>query len=177
PLYSMFATARVVSKVNSATPKGIVRPVSSAPGGSVVGWMNTTARLASLELLEQWIERRVTQIAAALAGVKHDAVEPQTVVGVFELIEGRIDVRQRHRGEAAEMLGVVAEDVRDELVGLSCELHREPGVAAPVHAGRGRRHRSVDAQFAHRVVSPRQAPRRNLRATRPRYVQTVQCRN
>ena len=35
PLYSMFATARVVSTVNSATPKGIVRPVASAPGGSV----------------------------------------------------------------------------------------------------------------------------------------------
>ncbi len=176
PLYSMFVDGAggVEGELGHAERNRQARRVGA---GRERRRMDEHDRLAPLELLEQWIERRVTQIAVALAGVKHDAVEPQTVVGVFELIEGRIDVRQRHRGEAAEMLGVVAQDVRDELVRLSRELHREPGVAAPVHAGRRRRHRGIDAHGAHHVVGLLQAPRRDLRASRPRDVQTVQCRD
>ena len=89
---------------------------------------------ASLQLVEQWSEARVPEVAAAGVAEQHDAVQPQVVEGIGQFGERPVDVGQRQAGEPAEPVGTAPGQLGGQFVAPSCQCAGS-GVVTGVHTG------------------------------------------
>ena len=113
------------------------------------GRMNVNHRLAAVELVH---DRRIGGIAepgVAVAGHEVRAIGFEHIEGVFDLLQRRIHVGQRQRGEQAKSRRVLLDQLRPELVAGAGNPPRDLDVAEPeARVGDGNRRRR-DAAFVH----------------------------
>ena len=109
-------------------------------------------RLAPVELVEHRREGLVAGILVDVVGRQRDAVGVERVVGVFDLAQAALDVRQRQRREMAEAALVVRLHLRRRPRCIRGRSVRDAcGVAEPDARRRDRQHRHRDAVLVHRL--------------------------
>ena len=135
--------ARVVSVPYSmlpgATPGAYVEVAAAVRRGRV----DVDDRLAPVQLLHHRPVGRVAEPRVAVARHQADAVSLDHVVGVRDLLQRGVDIRQRHRGEQPEARRMILHQRRAVVVAGAGEAPRDRRVAEPQagirdrHDGRG----------------------------------------
>ena len=77
---------------------------------------------ATVELTKDRFERRITDVGATDVGQQHEPIDIEMFTAVHDLGDGRIDVRQRERGQQPEPSGVVDHGATTVLVHFACEV-------------------------------------------------------
>src|SRR5712671_3673113 len=109
--------------------------------------MDIDHRLAPVELLEHRLVDRIAEPFVAVIRLNADAVSLQGIEGIFDFLEGRVDVDHRERREQAEAALVVAHHIGPEIVAGARHRGGAGGIKIEPGAGRGgeREHAGRDA--------------------------------
>ena len=88
-------------------------------GRFAVRWMNEDDRLAPVELIEDWIELLIAQVAIAHAGKNANTVQMQDVERVGQFLQRMVDIGKWQQRESAESGGMLKRSSCLELVAVA----------------------------------------------------------
>ena len=97
-------------------------------------WMHEHDRFTTFQFVEDRLQHRIAQVHAVGVREQHKSIELEDVNCVRQLLQGRIDVRQRETGKARKTVWLLANEFGCKFV-APARQSRSLGTVPGMHAG------------------------------------------